>query len=116
MSNIIPVNDAVDLTTNWRTYFENLDPTNTDYIRAFKIPKDVITALAAMTEADDYRVYFGTDDDTSIDASYMKLMFVGIDSSGNDIIDDGNGNSLIYDFMNPCPPTCDGNSVLYTGE
>ena len=40
----------------------------------------------------------------------QKLMFVGVDADGKDLIDD---NHFIYDKSQPCPAKCDPSSVLF---
>jgi hypothetical protein len=41
-----------------------------------------------------------------------KLMIVGVDTNGNDLIDDAAGQ-YIYDFTTGCPKVCDVNSPLF---
>ena len=40
----------------------------------------------------------------------QKLMLVGVNSAGNDMIDAGH---LIYDHTMPCPSSCDTSSPLF---
>jgi hypothetical protein len=53
------------------------------------------------------RAYVGIqefDDDPNL--SEMKLFFTGVNSAGLPILQNSEGESAIYDFVTPCPPTC----------
>lgn len=56
----------------------------------------------------DVRAYIGVDEH-----GVNKLMLVGVDENGNDLINDEK-KQYIYDFTKPCPDTCDTKSPLYT--
>ncbi len=99
--------NTIDLATaqEWaRTWIAN--PSNT--IKAHLIPQINITQLMAQANVQDIRAYVGIDD-----KGVTKLMLVGVDANGNDLIDAANGY-YIYDFTSSCPPVCDVNSPLYT--
>ncbi len=100
-TNVISLETAQLWAANWRK-----DPNNT--VKAFLIPQIDITELLAEEEVQDVRAYVGIDGDGT-----HKLMLVGVDVEGNDLIDYDN-NHLIYDFTKPCPDTCDIKSPLYT--
>ncbi|WP_374399026.1 hypothetical protein [Flavobacterium sp.] len=51
------------------------------------------------------RAYMGVDT-----TGTQKLMFVGVDTDGKDLID---ANHLIYDNTQPCPKNCYPTSPLY---
>ena len=87
-----------------KTWLAN--PANT--VKAHLIPQINITQLMAEANVQDIRAYVGIDDN-----GVTRLMLVGVDANGNDLIDDSNGY-YIYDFTEPCPATCDVNSPLYT--
>ena len=42
----------------------------------------------------------------------QKLMFVGVDQNGRDLIDASSGH-YVYDHTTPCPPACDPSSPLF---
>ncbi len=81
------------------------DPANTT--KAFLIPKEDITQLFQYDGVCDVRTYFGIDENGN-----QKLMIVGVDANGNDLIDDTK-QQYIYDFAQTCPPKCDNNSPLF---
>ena len=100
-TNTITLATAQTWAANWRSKPQNV-------IKAYLIPQADITQLMAETNVQDVRAYCGIDENGE-----YKLMLVGVDSSGNDLIDDAAGD-YIYDFTMPCPQTCDVNSPLYT--
>lgn len=103
---LIPLQTAVDWTSNWRRAFPNS-------VKAFKINIDEVNDMLKEVGTNSIRVYFG------IDAGVEKLVLVAVDASGNDIINptvNGDQISGTYDFCQPCPPTCDQNSPLLTGQ
>jgi hypothetical protein len=115
----ISEDDAIRITTNWRNYMGKGNP---DFIRAFEIPLDDITNLAALTErfgGAGVRAYIGLN--VEGDPTSAKLAIVPIDANGNDVlkVPEGFGqaamveDSTIFDFTNPCPQACDLNSPLY---
>ncbi|MBR9921330.1 MAG: hypothetical protein GYB31_10865 [Bacteroidetes bacterium] len=66
----------------------------------FLIPEADVTQLVAEAGVENLRAYLGLRTDGPSDT--LKLVFVGVDENGNDIL------SLITDFTNPCPPACSG--------
>jgi len=100
-TNTIPLDIAQDWARTWRA-----DPSNT--VKAFLIPQIDITELLAETNVQDVRAYVGIDGKGD-----CKLMLVGVDANGLDLIDESCGD-YIYDFTEPCPKTCDYTSPLYT--
>lgn len=101
---LIPLQTAVDWTTAWR----GADPSA---IKAFRVDVKEINEILAELNTDYIRIYFGSDNGTE------KLVLVGVDAQGNDIINPMGGKiSGTYDFNQPCPSTCDTASPLYTGR
>ena len=89
---------------NWAAKWQS----NPDHkIKAFLIPKEDITQLFEYEGVCDVRTYIGIDEN-----GIHKLMIVGTDAAGNDLIDDQN-KQYIYDFTQPCPPLCDSKSPLF---
>jgi hypothetical protein len=99
--NTITLQQAQEWATTWRS-----DPSNT--VKAHLIPNVDITQLLNEESVVDVRAYIGVDEN-----GVNKLMLVGVDIDGNDLIDDAN-KQYIYDFTKPCPNTCDVDSPLYT--
>lgn len=99
--NTITLQQAQEWATTWRS-----NPSNT--VKAHLIPNLDITQLLNETNVVDVRAYIGVDEN-----GINKLMLVGVDINGNDLIDDTN-KQYIYDFTKPCPSTCDVDSPLYT--
>ena len=90
---LIPLQTAVNWTTAWRS-------TN---------PNDMLKEAGTTS----IRLYFG------LDNGVEKLALVAVNANGQDIINPTVGGVVIsgtYDFCDPCPPTCDPNSPLLTGQ
>jgi hypothetical protein len=98
--NTIPLKQAQLWAQNWRK-----NP-NTSVI-AFLIPEVDLTQVIAERETVNVRTYLGIDEKGN-----CKLMIVGVDSNGADLIDDAKGQ-YIYDFSSACKPDCDVNSPLF---
>lgn len=98
--NTITLEQAQQWAKNWR---DNPDPS----VIAFLIPEIDLTQVMAERESVDVRTYLGIDDDNK-----CKLMIVGVNASGNDLIDDSKGQ-YIYDMTSACQPNCDINSPLF---
>lgn len=98
--NTITLQQAQLWAQNWRR-----SPTTN--VIAFFIPEIDLTQVMAERETVNVRTYLGIDENNS-----TKLMIVGVDKNGNDLIDDTKGQ-YIYDFTRPCPSDCDINSPLY---
>lgn len=98
MSNYeITESEAVTLTTAWRTNHPNAK-------RAFLVDKQEIDEIFSNSAATGMRVYLGED------SSGIRLVMVGVNDEGEDILDP------IYDHALPCPSSCDNNSVLNNGN
>lgn len=69
------------------------------------IEGEALTELLGTAGVVNVRAYMGVDG-----TGTQKLMFVGVDASGNDLID---AKHLIYDKTQPCPSCCDTNSPLF---
>lgn len=71
-------------------------------VTAFLIPGIDVSQVMNERNVVDVRAYLGIDSENT-----ERLMIVGVDADGNDMIDDSNGY-YIYDFSLPCPPKCNG--------
>tara|TARA_B100000768_G_scaffold156438_1_gene154000 strand:- start:136 stop:531 length:396 start_codon:yes stop_codon:yes gene_type:complete len=89
--------------------------------RAFNIPKaDLVNVLKE--DVASIRAYIGVAEficpDTDEELYQEKLMIVGVDKDGKDMISSKDGVTLdegskeIYDFTRPCPDFCDLDSPL----
>jgi hypothetical protein len=107
----IPVNEAITLTANWRTFLAN---SNQEFItRAFLIPIiNFKNILLHNPDAEGVRAYIGLEDAT--DATTAKLVLVPV-TNGEDVpilYRDGNGGPgseeqvNIFDLTRQCPPYC----------
>ncbi|MGX7668967.1 hypothetical protein [Flavobacterium pedocola] len=76
-------------------------------VKAHLIPQVDITQLMNEKDVVDVRAYIGIDENGE-----NKLMLVGVDANGNDLINDAD-EQYIYDFTRPCPDTCDTKSPLF---
>jgi hypothetical protein len=99
-TNTITLATAQGWAAKWQS-----DPANK--IKAFLIPKEDITQLFQYDGVSDVRTYFGMDE-----SGNQKLMIVGVDANGNDLIDDAR-QQFIYDFAQRCPDVCDTRSPLF---
>lgn len=91
---------AVQWATNWRNDIKHV-------VKGHLVSRTDIFELYSKTGVEDVRVYMGIDE-----AGLQKLMLVGVDVNGKDLIDSAKGY-YIYDFTAPCPNTCDTSSILY---
>ena len=98
--NVISLDTAQNWAARWR---EN--PTH--IVKAFLIPHEDFAQLLAQGSVNDIRAYVGIDDNGT-----HKLMLVGVDKTGSDLID-ADKQEYIYDFTQPCPAYCDNRSPLY---
>ena len=116
----IPLIDAEAYTQNWRNFnnanMVNGNPLSGYLANAFTFDLQDINDLMNEPGVAHVRIYFGYDNASPSPSvpPPMKVMLVGVDSEGNDIIysSEAQANSGIYDFAIPCPPTCDSNSPL----
>ena len=99
--NVISLEKAQTWAREWRSNPENK-------VKAHLIPQIDITELMAEEKVVNIRAYIGVDENGE-----NKLMLVGVDEEGNDLINEAEGE-YIYDFTKPCPNTCDVDSPLFT--
>lgn len=118
--NTISLKIAKDWAKRWRKLESSYN--NYNDCRAFNIPlkdlQEVIDEGAASV-----RAYIGVEK-TMVDGEKVyieKLMMVGVDKNGKDMISSKDGLTLdeeggdIYDFSEPCPNVCDEESPLNGG-
>lgn len=98
--NTITLEQAQKWAQNW------INNPNKD-IRAFLIPEVDLTQAMAEEKTVNVRSYLGIDDNGN-----CKLMIVGVDAEGKDLINDKAGQ-YIYDFTHGCPKKCDVDSPLF---
>ncbi len=133
---IIPVETAIERTTNWRNFMKD----KTAGKEARKIPKAVYISrtdlmdMATQCEADDtivgMRAYFTLNNEFTEDLkNEVRFVMVLVRESANKPFGEdvlyAPGNTLggtvggepsnVYDFTKPCPDACDPSSPLYTG-
>jgi len=100
--NVIPLNEA----QNWAKIYREKNPNS---VIAYLVPGIDFTQLLQEKDIVDIRAYVGIDPESGL----QKLMLVGVDANGNDLINPENGQ-FIYDFSKPCPDECAVNSPLFT--
>jgi hypothetical protein len=93
---IIPLTDAEAWANSWQT-----NPPKS-LAKAHLIPLDVLKELLAIPKVVNVRAYMGVDT-----TGEQKLMFVGVDGEGNDMI------GTVFSGTTPCPSCCDVKSPLY---
>ena len=101
--NAVPLSEAVTDCSNWRTTADLRLGSGKVY--AFKIPMLDFESIFD-EDAESIRAYIG-----EASNGEKKLFLVGVDASGDDMVDYPNGQ-FVYDFAVPCPPTCDTSSPL----
>lgn len=94
----ITLEDAIKWITNWRT---NLPK---EPAKAHLIQKQALLDVMEPSDVVAVRAYMSVDDD-----DVQKLVLVGVDANGQDLIDD---NHILVDKSRPCPPECGIESVL----
>ncbi len=100
---------------SWAKTWRNEESTYNKYheCRAFNIPKIDLQEVLAEDGVASVRAYLGVDPNGE-----EKLMIVGVNTQGKDMITVGSNGELedgggdIYDFTNPCPKNCDRDSPL----
>lgn len=114
--NSIPLATFIEATSQWE-YVNNANRGMIgDVVLAnhFDIPMDDFTQIVdeisklGPEQAVGARAYIGIERIDGADPRYqMKLYFTGVNESFEPILTNENG-SAIYDFVTPCPPTCEG--------
>lgn len=88
--------------------------------RAFNIPKKDLKEVLREKGTKSVRAYIGVEK-KEVEGEIVfieKLMLVGVDKNGKDMISSADGVTLdeeggdIYDFSEPCPNLCDDESPL----
>lgn len=96
----ITLEEAQSWATSWRT-----NPPK-KLAKGHLISGTALSELLRTADVVNVRAYMGVDD-----KGIQKLMLVGVDANGKDLID---ANHLIYDKTHPCPDNCDPSSPLFT--
>ena len=99
--NVIPLNEA----QNWAKIYREKNPNS---VIAYLVPGIDFTQLLKEKNVVDIRAYVGIDPESGL----QKLMLVGVDAKGNDLISEKD-KDYIYDFTQPCPDKCDIESPLF---
>ena len=94
---------TLDQAKAWAKSWRNNPPK--DLAKGHLITGQALTELLGAEGVVDVRAYMGVDEQGT-----QKLMLVGVNSAGNNMIDAGH---LIYDHTMPCPSSCDTSSPLF---
>lgn len=94
---------TLDQAKTWAKSWRNNPPKA--LAKGHLIPGGALSELLATEGVVNVRAYMGVDE-----TGTQKLMFVGVDADGKDLIDD---DHLIYDKSSPCPSICDTSSPLF---
>lgn len=116
--NTISLEIAKDWTTRWRAMESDYNAHND--CRAFNIPLIDLQEVIKEEGVASVRGYIGVEKQIieGEDVFIEKLIIVGVDANGKDMITSSDGVTLdigggdLYDFTNPCPNTCDDISPL----
>lgn len=114
----IPVQQAIDWTTNWRNYLASSGQAFNK--KAFLIPIESIKNILLYNEnAEGIRAYLGLTDAGDADSAQLVLVpvidnedIVVLPSATNEEEEDSN----VYDQTLSCPPYCPSNSPLDGGN
>lgn len=116
-ANTITVAEAMNWIDVWRNMYKiKRDSDGKHYdVRSFHLPLGDFQNLLSEPGVAGIRFYLATDPVNIADeAGGIKILAVGVDSSGNDLV--SGANNHIYDLSHPCPKICDVNSPLYGGS
>lgn len=94
---------SLEQAKTWVKFWRSNPPK--DLAKGHLILGATLKELLATENVVNVRAYMGVDE-----TSTQKLLFVGVDSNGKDLIDD---NHPIYDHTEPCPKNCDTASPLF---
>lgn len=116
----IPLSQAEVYTQNWRDFngstTVNGVPLSSYLANAFTFDLQDIYDLMSESGITNVRFYFGYDSNEPAPGLPipMKVMLVGVDAEGKDMIYPAESSSAsgIYDFAIPCPSVCDTSSPL----
>jgi len=111
----IPLNNAIDLTANWRKYLASSKQTFATH--SFLIPFVSFTNIVLYNQgAEGVRAYIGLEDPT--DPTTAKLVLVPV-VNGQDVPilhnltgDEDSIQSNVFDLSSSCPPLCPVGSPL----
>jgi len=122
---------SLEIATDWAKRWRKKESSYNKYHKcnAFYVPSiDLLEALAEINDkgeqAEGIRAYIGVEKvpvkgKLKKHKYVEKLMIVGVDKEGKDILSSSDGLTLdpssggIFDFSQPCPPVCDKDSPLY---
>jgi hypothetical protein len=117
----ISITEAAAYTANWRKFNENNNidgqevPLDAIFPNAYSVNIADINAIMANSPSK-LRIYFGysapTPGPLPSGEFAMKVMIVGVNSEGKDMIYSTGTTSGIYDHCQPCPSMCDPSSQL----
>lgn len=106
LKNSVPVDLAAVQTSNWRDYMTELVQDPNDMIKGYFIPISDLTDVMQNAQKG-ARVYFALPEQgEEVDIRGVHLYVVAVDEDGNDILENSNGDSLVYDTTVPCPNMC----------
>lgn len=94
----ITLEDATKWIKNWRNSLPK------EPAKAHLIQKQALLDVMEPDDVVSVRAYMAIDDD-----GVQKVVLVGVDVNGQDLIDD---NHILVDKSRPCPPECGVESVL----
>lgn len=108
MWSLITLAVATTLTFNWQSQTSN--PLN-----AFTMYEDKLSEIITNPQALGVRFYFGLYDVNGM-VGVPKIMAVGVDRTGSDIVAQNQNISKIYNSLLPCPDVCADESPLLHQE
>lgn len=102
----VPVSTAATETAAWRTFIGGVTQDPNYLINAFFIPiGDISNTIQYAVNG--FRAYMAMREDGT-----LHLYWVAVDADGNDVLEDSNNNSLVFDSTFPCPTRCGQSNSL----
>lgn len=118
--NTVPLTEFSASTAQWDYVRDDSDGMIGDVVlpRLFNIPMtDLENILHEMTHngkdrAVSVRAFVGIRKfDIENNQYEMRLFLTGVNKAGEPILQQKDGDSAVYDFVTPCPPTCEGGGI-----
>jgi len=107
----VPIPDAAKETFRWREFIRTVAPQDPSaWINGYFIPIDDINSIMGYA-VNGARVYFAMREDSSI-----HLYIVPVDGNGDDILENSQDESLVYDTTLPCPNMCGSPNELNSNQ
>lgn len=110
----VSMTTAATWTKAWRKKMTDGNWLQSNMKKGFLIPMVNFEKLKAQG-ATNIRAYMALDESETDQSKALKLVLVGVDANGNDMINEDQGD-FAYDFTVPCPPICPPDNPINSDE